>query len=119
MALTTRCLDCGRRTRGSRCLDCTLRRERVRNHAPAQQARLAISRGQRRRVYARDGWRCVDCGRADDLTLHHLTPVAVAVKPSYSDEELATRCRRCNSRRWSGRGRRARPLSAAATLSRE
>ena len=50
MALTTRCLDCKRRTRGSRCERCTRRRDDQRNRAPAQQARLATTCGQRHRV---------------------------------------------------------------------
>ena len=99
MALTTRCVDCGTRTQGSRCAICQRRRDHVRNHGPAQQARLAISRKQRQRVYARDGYRCVDCGAAADLTLDHIVPLAVHAKPRYRDGELITRCRSCNSRK--------------------
>jgi 5-methylcytosine-specific restriction endonuclease McrA len=97
----TRCLDCNRRTRGSRCPDCQRRRDHYRNQSPAQQARLSITRVQRQRVYARDGYRCVNCGKRRDLTLEHLVPLAVDVKPGYGDEELVTRCRRCNSARGS------------------
>ncbi len=98
----TRCLDCGCRTTGSRCHTCQQRREHTRNHSPTQQARLSISRAQRRRVYARDGHRCVDCGTSDDLTLDHIVPLALEVKRNYRDDELATRCRPCNSRRGNG-----------------
>ena len=71
------------------------------NHrrGPAQQARLSITRAQRQRVYARDGYRCVDCGSTCDLTLVHLVPLADQVKPFSRDAELATRCRSCNSAR--------------------
>lgn len=98
----TRCLDCGTRTRGSRCDTCTRRRDDARNNTPAQRARLSISRAQRHRVYTRDGSRCVDCGTSSDLTLDHLVPLAHEVKRYYHDHELATRCRRCNSRRGNG-----------------
>jgi 5-methylcytosine-specific restriction endonuclease McrA len=112
------CLDCGAVTRnGSRCWRCQSQRDDARNRTPAQQARLAITREQRHRVYARDGWRCVDCGRTDDLTLEHVTPLAVRVKASYSDKELATRCRRCNSKR-AAAGRRAPPRPMQPTVSR-
>ncbi len=94
----TRCLDCGCRTTGSRCVTCQRRREHVRNHRPGQQARLSISRAQRNRVYARDGHRCVGCGTGAELTLDHLVPLALEVKPHYRDDDLATRCRGCNSR---------------------
>ncbi len=93
------CLDCGCRTAGSRCATCQQRRDHARNRGPAQQARLKISRAQRQHVYARDRHRCVDCGTRHDLTLDHLTPLAHHVKHHYTDDELATRCRRCNSRR--------------------
>ena len=45
------------------------------------------------------GYRCVDCGSMHDLTLDHLVPLAVEVRAHCSDDELVTRCRRCNSRR--------------------
>lgn len=95
----TRCLDCGCRTTGSRCPTCRSRRDHARNKQPAQQARLAITRQQRRRVYARDGYRCIDCGTAEDLTLDHIVPLAVKAKRHYRDDELVTRCRSCNSSR--------------------
>jgi 5-methylcytosine-specific restriction endonuclease McrA len=86
----------------------------------ARQARIdwPVSTRSRQRVYARDGWCCVDCGRVDDLTLDHVTPLAVRVKGSYSDKELATRCRRCNSRRGPARTGERRPAPEAAAVSR-
>ena len=99
MALTP-CLDCGRLARRSRCGDCTRRREVIRNAGPAQQSRLAIGGEQRRRVYLRDGYRCRDCGRGDDLTLDHVQPLAsTGPKPRVRDDELMTLCRSCNSRK--------------------
>ena len=102
MALTTRCLDCGTRTRGSRCDTCTRRRDHARNHSPAQQARLSVGRAQRERVYQRDRYRCLDCGTTHDLTLDHILPLAEQIKRHYRDEELTTRCRQCNARKGKG-----------------
>jgi 5-methylcytosine-specific restriction endonuclease McrA len=51
---------------------------------PAQQARLGISRAQRGRVYARDGYCCVDCRNPCDLTLDHLVPLAQAFGKLYA-----------------------------------
>lgn len=87
----TRFLDCGRRTRGARCVDCARRRDRVRNRGPAQRARLAITRAQRQRVYSRDGrYACVTCGAIGDLTLDHIVRLADNVKPRYADDDLVT-----------------------------
>ena len=116
MALTTRCLDCGTRTAGSRCTTCQQQRDHVRNDSPAQRARLSISPQQRRRVYQRDGNRCVDCGSPHDLTLDHLVPLALEVKRSYRDDELVTLCRSCNSRRGAA-GKRREPPDCGARLS--
>ncbi len=99
MALVRRCLDCGRRTRRSRCAECSRRRDALRNRGPAQQARLSITRAQRHRVYLRDGYRCMTCGAIDDLTLDHVLPLAVNAQRSYGDDQFVTLCRSCNSRR--------------------
>ena len=100
MALARRCLDCGTRTRASRCPDCTRRRDHTRNHGPIQQARLAITNEQRWRVYRRDGYRCRLCGATDDLTLDHVQPLARTRPKSWvRDNELQTLCRSCNSRK--------------------
>jgi 5-methylcytosine-specific restriction endonuclease McrA len=50
----------------------------------------------------RDGHRCVDCGAPDrgfpnDLTIDHVIAL-ITGKRAYQDDELATRCRRCNGR---------------------
>lgn len=111
----TRCLDCGTRTRGSHCAECQHRRDHTRNRTSAQQARLSITRQQRQRIYARDGYRCIDCGATTDLTLDHIVPLAHEVKRHYRDDELATRCRACNSRKevhnanWQRPHRKIRP----------
>lgn len=69
-------------------------------------------KAQSARVLARDG-ACVDCTTSEDLTADHLEPFSVRkgrledesgrvwgdleVAATYSDEELVTRCRSCNS----------------------
>jgi len=104
VALARRCLDCGQRASASRCAGCQRRREHSRNQGPAQRARLSVSRQQRQRVYRRDGHRCLDCGSSDELTLDHLVPLALEVKAHYRDDELATRCRRCNAAKGASSG---------------
>lgn len=53
--------------------------------------------GQRERIYERDGYRCVECGSEDDLTLDHIHPRSLAGNDS--DANLRTLCRPCNSRK--------------------
>lgn len=48
-------------------------------------------------VYERDGWACVECGSADDLTLDHLHPWSLGGEDTY--ENLRALCRPCNSRK--------------------
>jgi len=74
-------------------------RDHARNHSPAQQARLSIGRAQRERDYQLDGYRYLNCGTPHDLTLDHVVRSPLEVKRNYRDDELATRCRRCNSQR--------------------
>lgn len=109
MALTVRCLDCGRRTQGSRCPACTRRRERARNDGAVQQARLAITNKQRQRIYLRDDYRCRHCGLTENLTLDHIQPLAgIGPKPWVRDDELQTLCRSCNARKGANAVRRSR-----------
>jgi hypothetical protein len=51
--------------------------------------------GQRERIYERDGYRCVECGETDDLTLDHIHPRSRG--GSDRDPNLRTLCRSCNS----------------------
>jgi 5-methylcytosine-specific restriction endonuclease McrA len=55
----------------------------------------------RRRALARDGSRCVDCGTADDLVVHHLRPFAEFGGSLEANEldNLATVCRSDHLRR--------------------
>ncbi len=86
-----------------------------RNARPEAQARRGISSGRRRRIYARDGFKCVRCGSTVDLTVGHEPPLASELDPrrEYSDDELVTECRSCNSSS-GGSVRRTEPHAAAA-----
>ena len=51
----------------------------------------------RRRVLDRDGWRCVACGRAGRLEVHHTTPLwRDPGQDAYALDGLVTLCRRCH-----------------------
>ena len=49
----------------------------------------------RRRVLDRDGWRCVVCGGAGVLEVHHRQPLADG-GAEYAADNLESRCRRCH-----------------------
>ncbi|MDE2752918.1 MAG: HNH endonuclease signature motif containing protein [Gemmatimonadota bacterium] len=49
----------------------------------------------RRAAFDRDGWRCVECGRAGRLEAHHVTPLHKGGAP-YDLDNLATLCRSCH-----------------------
>jgi 5-methylcytosine-specific restriction endonuclease McrA len=49
---------------------------------------------KRRRIYDRDGWRCVACGTSENLTLDHVVPRSRG--GSDADSNLQTMCRSCN-----------------------
>ena len=49
----------------------------------------------RRTAFERDGWRCVDCGRAGHLEAHHVTALHKGGAP-YDLENLKTLCRSCH-----------------------
>ena len=99
---------------GSRCANCRRRRDHARNRGLAQRARLAITRQQRQRVYARDGRCCVDCGATDDLTVDHLVPLALDDPEPSSSRGVAASARRQRDTRLHGSSQACR-----ARLSRE
>ena len=60
---------------------------------------------QRRAVFERDDWRCVECGRAGRLECDHVVPLDRGGAP-WDLENLATRCRRCHILKTAGENRR-------------
>lgn len=64
---------------------------------PRVRYRAKIAAEIRRRVFARDGWRCLHCGAVDDLTLDHIVPWSLG--GTDDETNLQTLCRRCNSRK--------------------
>lgn len=57
-----------------------------------------IGKVRRRRIYARDGHRCVYCGKlAERLTLDHL--ISRSAGGTHATENLLTACMDCNRRR--------------------
>lgn len=54
----------------------------------------AMFDGQRKRIYTRDGFKCVYCGSTENLTLDHVQPSSRG--GSNKDDNLATACLSCN-----------------------
>lgn len=48
-------------------------------------------------VFRRDGYRCLECGRTDDLSVDHIAPLSLGGSNDLSN--LQTLCRPCNSRK--------------------
>jgi 5-methylcytosine-specific restriction endonuclease McrA len=96
VALTTRCLDCGCRTKGSRCATCQPRRDAEHGHASGRNLyawqKLRAARKQL------DGHRCVYCGSTRDLTVD-LDPRFRGDHRHATINDCVTACRTCNSRR--------------------
>lgn len=59
--------------------------------------RATIPRAVREAVYERDGWACITCGTADDLTLDHIYPWILGGPDTV--DNLQAMCRPCNSRK--------------------
>ena len=49
----------------------------------------------RRAVFERDGWRCVECGRAGLLEVDHVVPLKRGGDP-WDPDNLQALCRRCH-----------------------
>ena len=65
-------------------------------------------------VFARDGYRCVDCGRPGRLECDHVTPMHVDPKQDpYALDGLATRCRGCHVLKTAGENRKPDPARDA------
>lgn len=55
-------------------------------------------------MFERDGYRCVQCGATEDLTLDHIVPIGHG--GSMAVTNLQTMCRTCNHAKGDGRGSR-------------
>ena len=88
----TRCLDCGTRTRGSRCAICQQRHAQAHGRNTARWQRL---RAQRQHI---DGYRCTYCGSTQDLTVD-LDPRLQSNHRIATINDCRTACRTCNSSR--------------------
>ena len=92
MALITRCLNCGRRSQGSRCPTCTRRRD---DWQKRRKIRDGWTWGEiRARVHERDG-ACVRCGSGRRLHVHHRIPLRDGGSNELSNLELV--CHRCHT----------------------
>ncbi len=71
--------------------------EATRNQQPHRKAHRTSKHARlRARVFRRDGYRCLDCGTGEDLTLDYLVPLQDGGAMDEANAE--TRCRSCNSR---------------------
>jgi len=105
VALTTRCLDCGCRTKGSRCAGCQQRRELARTTASGRNTYTWQQLRAERKCL--DGHRCVYCGATTDLTVDLINPALRGDNRQATVADCITACRPCNSRG----GRAEQPLS--------
>lgn len=61
-------------------------------------------------VLARDGYRCVYCGRRDKLQAHHLDPISESDPSTWYDaSRIVTACAHCHGPRDGGRSRNVSP----------
>lgn len=63
----------------------------------ARPAKVRIPRALAKRVFERDGYRCVTCGGHHDLTCDHVVPESRGGETTF--ENLQTMCRPCNCRK--------------------
>ncbi|CCC43391.1 putative uncharacterised protein [Mycobacterium canettii CIPT 140010059] len=92
------CLVCGQPAANSRCDEHRVKDTRAARRRPGQAAHdprwRAISTHARRA----QPW-CDDCGSSSDLTCDHILPKTIAPELVHCRENIAIRCRSCNSRR--------------------
>lgn len=81
------CLDCHRRTHGTRCLDCERRAQQKRN-AAVRYRRTRAWRALSKAAREAQPW-CSRCGSGQDLTVDHVVNRSLA-------GGVMVLCRRCN-----------------------
>lgn len=67
---------------------------------PPPKKKTAIPSRTRKRVFERDGYRCVFCGGWEDLTVDHIHPESLGGPSTF--DNLQTACRPCNSAKGTG-----------------
>jgi 5-methylcytosine-specific restriction endonuclease McrA len=118
MALTTRCLDCGTRTRGSRCATCQARLERHDDWTARRKIRSGWDwRDLRRQIIRRDRC-CQHCGAQGpgvEYRVHHLVPLAEGGTNQLGN--LLLFCRQCHNQAPAPRGGGNAPARSALLTS--
>ena len=66
----------------------------------------------RRRIFERDNWRCVECGRAGRLECDHVIPLAKGGAP-YDRNNLQSLCRNCHIQKTSADSKPSDPARDA------
>jgi 5-methylcytosine-specific restriction endonuclease McrA len=89
LCITPGCLGA---TMGTRCADCEREHQRRRNADPKRRA----YQDPAYRAISLGGFVCACCGTDQDLTRHHVTPLA-ARRMALDPGELLPMCRSCNS----------------------
>jgi 5-methylcytosine-specific restriction endonuclease McrA len=91
------CIRCGEPSPGSYCPGCRPADTRTRK-TKGQAAYDPVWRKLSQRARRLQPW-CVDCGTTEDLTADHILPKVDYPELVHAIENLAVRCRSCNSRR--------------------
>jgi len=75
---------------------------RLRQKQPRFKLKLEEYIVVRKQVLERDGWRCQDCGAAQNLQVHHMKPRSQL--GGDVAQNLITLCASCHGKRHGGRG---------------
>lgn len=73
------------------------KRRKKRGKKASAAAKLSRHQKRKRRVFERDGWRCVECGSSRNLTLDHIRPKSRGGTTAMRN--LQTLCQTCNWRK--------------------
>lgn len=96
MTILKTCSRCQRIAHSNPCRRCTPAVNRAHNADPNRAFhRTHEHKARRRRIFKRDGYKCVTCGSPEDLTLDYVVPLSKGGQRA--DANSATRCRSCNS----------------------
>ncbi|EHB54778.1 HNH endonuclease [Mycolicibacterium rhodesiae JS60] len=92
------CVVCGTPATGSRCHDHRLKNNRTARRSHGQAAHDPRWRALSAEARRQQPW-CDDCDSSSDLTADHIIPKSVAPELVHAIENVAVRCRSCNSLR--------------------